>query len=70
MVLPFVETESSKMRVREASGEPLAPLLLNQYGTKDGLIITLSTKGGKGSCPRCLAREYWSTKVHDSGPSF
>ncbi|RZS20799.1 hypothetical protein BHM03_00053358 [Ensete ventricosum] len=36
---------------------------------RDDLIITPS-KGGKGLFPRCLAREYWSTEVHGSGPSF
>ncbi|RRT60426.1 hypothetical protein B296_00039909, partial [Ensete ventricosum] len=44
------------------------------FGFRDDLIITPSIKGGtikggKGSYPRCLAREYWSTEVHDSGPS-
>ncbi|RZS14142.1 hypothetical protein BHM03_00045810 [Ensete ventricosum] len=49
--------------------EPLGPPLLNQCRTKDSLIITPSTKGGKGSCLWCLIREYWSTEVHGSGPS-
>ncbi|RRT72828.1 hypothetical protein B296_00009545 [Ensete ventricosum] len=74
-VTPFAKIPSGEPVVELSTGgwwtyEPLAPLLLNQYGTKDELIITPSTKGGKDSCPRCLAQEYQSTEVHGSGPSF
>ncbi|RWW87043.1 hypothetical protein BHE74_00004142 [Ensete ventricosum] len=40
------------------------------FSFQDSLISVPSTKGAKGSCLRCMTREYWSTEMHDSGPSF
>ncbi|RRT74410.1 hypothetical protein B296_00013138 [Ensete ventricosum] len=72
VVVPGIQQRvtENKHRRNPSSVDRARPLLLNQCGTKDNLVIAPSTKGAKGSCPGAWLGSTGRPRCTTQGTSF